>query len=210
MAMGILGILGAGELGQQIAEIAKVSHDFSGIVFFDDTLEKGTLIGDSPVLGPLKDVPDRIADGSVQQVVLGVGFKHFAFRESLAASGADWPWATIIGEGCIIAPTARIGQGCVLYPGTVLDRQVKLGAHNILNLRTTISHDCQLGPHNFLAPCTVLSGFVEMGSANFIGTGSVISSRIKLGSCNFFGAGSVVVRDFGDHVKAYGNPARES
>lgn len=210
MANGMLGILGAGELGQQIAEIAGGSGAFEGIVFFDDTCEPGMRIDQHPVLGGLDAVSDALSSGQVHQVVLGIGFKHFGFRAALAAKGAGWPWATIIGAGCIISPSAKVGRGCVLYPGTILDRQVELHEHNLLNLRTTISHDCSIGPNNFFAPGTVLSGFVEMGHSNFLGTGTVVSSRIKLGSNNFFGAGSVIVRDFSDGVKAYGNPAKEA
>ena len=210
MANGVLGILGAGELGQQIAEIARGSGAFESIVFFDDTCEPGMRIDQHMVHGGLDAVYDALSSGQVHQVVLGIGFKHFAFREALAAKGAGWPWATIIGAGCIISPSAKVGRGCVLYPGTILDRQVELDEHNLLNLRTTISHDCSIGPNNFFAPGTVLSGFVEMGHSNFLGTGTVVSSRIKLGSNNFFGAGSVIVRDFSDGVKAYGNPAKEA
>jgi len=210
MANGVLGILGAGELGQQIAEIARVSHGVDRMVFFDDTCEPGSRIGEHTVLGGMDAIPAALDAGDIHEVILGIGFKHFGFRASLAETGADWPWATLIGQGCILSPSATVGPGCVLYPGTILDRQVQLGPHNVLNLRTTVSHDCRLGPNNFLAPSTTLSGFVEMGHSNFLGTGTVVSSRITLGSGNVFGAGSIIVRDFGDGVKAYGNPAKEA
>ena len=204
-----LGIIGAGELGKQVAEIAMSAGSWSSIAFFDDQRKEGEQVEGHPVVGKTQDIIETLDKGDLDGVILGIGFHHFNVRKHWSKIGQEWPWATLIGQGCIVAPSAQIGKGSILYPGTIIDRNVTVDSHNLLNLGCVIAHDCFLGPNNFLAPSVTLSGFVRMGSRNFVGSGSVISSRITLGDDNLIGAGSVVVRDVPSGVKAYGNPAKE-
>ena len=79
----------------------------------------------------------------------------------------------------------------------------------ILNSGSIVEHDCMIGDFTHIAPGAVLCGRVEIGSEAFIGANTTIANCRRIGKGSLIGAGSVVVKDIGEHKKAYGNPCRE-
>ena len=101
-----------------------------------------------------------------------------------------------------------IGDGCFLAPGSVVQNDVFIGNHVIINTSASVDHDCKIEDFVHIAPNVTLCGAVEVGEGSFIGAGSVVIPGVKIGKNCIIGAGSVVIRDIPDNSKAYGNPAK--
>lgn len=114
----------------------------------------------------------------------------------------------------VIHPTACIGRGCVIGPGSflaagvVLNPDSSIGRAVILNTGATVDHDCMLGDVVHVAPGCHLCGNVTVGQGTMIGAGSVIIPGVRIGANVVVGAGSVVREDIADGLRVAGVPAR--
>lgn len=89
----------------------------------------------------------------------------------------------LIHQTCIIANTAKIGIGNIIYPYSIIGPEVQLGDFNVLTSRSTISHDCSVGNYNFFAIASV-SGNVNIGNENNFYTQSAVNPKIRIGNKN--------------------------
>ncbi|MEM6795400.1 MAG: hypothetical protein AAF725_15590 [Acidobacteriota bacterium] len=212
-----LAILGAGELGRQIAHHAPAAG-LRPIGFFDDpaAAARESATGAAaeahglPVLGGLQDAPARRRSGDFDAALLAVGYRHRAARQSLfeGLSAAGLPFATLVHPSCSVDPSATLGPGCVLLPGCVIDLGVTLEANVLLHVGCCIAHDSRLGAHGFCGPGVRLAGRVTVGARAFLGIGTVISDHLTLGDDVQTGAGAVVIRDDPGGRLLVGVPAR--
>jgi sugar O-acyltransferase (sialic acid O-acetyltransferase NeuD family) len=200
-----IALLGAGDLGQTLAHHATTAgHDVCG--FYDDT-KLGQTIAGVPVLGGLADLPDS---GPWDALVMGVGYRHLRFRqtlfESLVARGV--PFATIIHPSATIDRSAVIAQGAAIFPGCVLDAHTQIGPNTLLNTGCIIAHDTHVGAHSFLGPGVTLAGFIRIHQRCFLGIGTVVIDNITIGDDTQTGGGTVVISDPPSGVLLVGSPAR--
>jgi sugar O-acyltransferase (sialic acid O-acetyltransferase NeuD family) len=135
-----------------------------------------------------------------------------------------WPWtrhavARRIGERGqpappIIHPSADIGTGVELGPGSVvlghahLSAFVGLGAHAVVSYIASVGHDTTFGDHASVMPNAAVSGDVAGGHRVLVGTGAVVREGVRLGDDVRIGAGAVVVGDVADDLTVVGVPAR--
>jgi sugar O-acyltransferase (sialic acid O-acetyltransferase NeuD family) len=172
----------------------------------DDPGKIGTVFHGVKVLGKIAQLTKYKFD----EVLLCVGAtkdtkaRHRIF-EFLLREGVKL--TRVISKQCLIAPSAKIGDGCILLPGVHVNAGAVLEENVFLNTGVIVEHDCLIGYSAFLSPGCVLSGYVRIGHNTFLGSGSVVSGRVKIGSQVTVGAGSVVVRDIPDRTLCLGNPA---
>lgn len=206
-----LAIIGAGELGLQILNLALSNPGLNVVGFFDDTIEAGTTIMyDYKVIGATENIQPFFNSGIFNCLIMAIGYNHMFARKVLYTKYYPLiPFETIIHKSCIIDSSAKIGKGTVLYPGTIIDKDVVIEDNVLLNLNVTIAHNSIVGSHCFIAPGVTLSGFVEMDECNFVGTGTIFKDNLKICSYNVFGVGSVVVKDVMSRGTYYGNPAKK-
>jgi sugar O-acyltransferase (sialic acid O-acetyltransferase NeuD family) len=200
-----LAILGAGDLGRQLAHWATTTQQYEVTGFLDDTMP-GMQVDGCPVIGGISETIDLYSRGLFDCVIIAVGYHHFDFREKLFNHLAEnqVPFATIIAPNVYIDPTAHIGAGCVLYPGCIIDYEAYIGDNVILNLGSIISHNSRIGNHSFIAPGAVVAGFSSVGSKSFIGANAVISEKLSMADSIIIGAGAVVTKSLceeGTYVK---------
>jgi sugar O-acyltransferase (sialic acid O-acetyltransferase NeuD family) len=103
----------------------------------------------------------------------------------------------------------QLGAGSVVFAGAVIQPDVKIGNHCIINTATTIDHDCVLGDYVHLAPGVHLAGNVSIDEGCFLGIGSVVIPGIKIGSKVTVAAGGVVVNHVACKKTIMGIPAKE-
>ena len=113
----------------------------------------------------------------------------------------------VIHPSSVVAWSARIGKGCTILAGVIVNAEADLGANVLVNTRAVVEHDCVVGEHTHIAPGAILLGGVRIGEEAFIGAGSVIREGISIGSCAVVGAGSVVINDVPEGAVVAGNPA---
>ena len=206
--MKTLAIIGAGELGRQIAHLALSDKHYEAIVFIDD-FQTAKSINGIPVIGRVVDVEGLYRSKAFDALIIGIGYKHLNVKQELYAQFKDIiPFGTIIHSSCWVDKTATIAPGCVLYPSSVIDARVNIKANTLINLHCTISHDSTIGAHCFLAPRVAVAGFVTIDQTSNIGINATIIDGISLASKTQIGAGAVVINSIEKAGLFVGNPAR--
>lgn len=187
-----IAIIGAGDLGQQIAYYA-VLNGCHIVGFFDDYETKKEIAGFS-VLGKLSSI-EQMHD-SFDELIMGIGYKYFSERKSIFESlNKRYKFATIIDKSALIDPSAVIEEGSVIFPGVLLDKGVRICRNVLLNVSVTIAHDTVIGSHSFLSPRVVVAGFSQIGECSFIGINSTIIDNIKITKHVQLGGGTVVINN---------------
>lgn len=115
---------------------------------------------------------------------------------------------SIIDTSSVVAHTVRLGIGCYIGKGVVINANSKIGDGCIINTRSVIEHDCMVGEFSHISTGSILCGEVCIGADTHIGAGTVIRQQINIGYNSIIGIGSVVVKDIPNNVKAFGNPCR--
>lgn len=203
-----LAIIGSGDLGTLIAYHARqVGYEIAG--FFNDFMKVGETVDGSPILGGVDDVLGAYQKGIFHELMIGVGYKHFAVRKSVFLRfRGQVPYATIIHKDVSIALSCRIGMGTFILPGCVLDNNASLGENVLVNVGSTIAHDTTVGDHSFLSPRVAVAGFVRIGECCNIGINATIIDNITIADNVQIGGGAVVISDLPEKGVYVGNPAR--
>jgi sugar O-acyltransferase (sialic acid O-acetyltransferase NeuD family) len=204
-----IAIIGAGDLGLQIAHLVSLIPDKILAGYFDDTKPEGEMLDGSPVFGGIDAIDACFARGDFDELVMGIGYRHMAVRQSLFARfHPQVPFAKLIHPRAWVDPTASVKPGAVLLAGTIVDMRCSIGANTLLNVGCVIAHDSSVGDGSFLSPAINLAGFVKIGAGNVLGIGTVVIDNITIASGVRTGAGAVVTEDLVEPGLYLGIPAR--
>jgi sugar O-acyltransferase (sialic acid O-acetyltransferase NeuD family) len=161
---------------------------------------------------------------------VGRGLAHVGGVDDLATVDAayvlclGWPWtrhavARRIGS-CgepappIIHPSAAVGPGVELPPGSVVLSHahvspfVRFGLHSLVSYNASVGHDTTFGDHASVMPNAAVSGEVVAGDRVLVGSGAVVREGVRLGDDVKIGAGAAVVDDVAAGLCVVGVPAR--
>lgn len=204
-----LAIIGAGELGQQIAHFALSDNHYQKVVFFDDFCTSNK-VSDISVLGTTKEILQQYEEGGFDEIIIGIGYKHLSVKKEIFEQFSGIiPFGKIIHSTAWIDPTAQIHSGCVVYPKCCIDKNVVIDSNTVLNLGVTIAHDSKIGKHNFLAPRVTISGFVQIEECCFLGTNTTLVDTIHIKSFVQTGAGTVITKNIVESGLYVGIPAKK-
>lgn len=199
----VLAILGAGELGKQIANFALEDNHYSKVIFYDDFN-----VGEG-INGNTSDLVYDFNNNLFDELIIGIGYNHLKVREEKYISLKDKiKFGKIIHSTSWVDQSAAIGEGCVIYPKCVIDKNVIIKHNTILNLNCTIAHDTILGSSCFLAPSVSIAGFCSVENECFIGINVSIKDCISIAGQTTIGAGTVVVKNIIKKGLYVGNPAK--
>jgi len=205
----ILAILGAGDLGQLIAYHAKNDKHFEKTVFYDDVLKIGTKTENGDVVGNSKDILKDYNSKFFDELMIGIGYKHFKVRQELFEKYHEITFATIVHSSAYVDSSAKIGKGSIILPGCIFDKGVKIGNNVLCNTGVVIAHDSSIGDHSFLAPCVSIAGFVNVKNRCMLGINSTIIDNITIESDIQIGGGSVITKNLNESGLYVGAPARK-
>lgn len=199
-------IWGGGGHGHVVADLLQAIGGWKIEGFVDNLHSQGSSIMGFPVLGDADRLGDLMRQG-VDHVVVAIGAcdARAGMLEQARAAGFRTP--TLIHPSCVIAPSASIGDACVLCAGAIVGAQARIGDGVIVNTRASVDHDVQLGPFVHVAPGAVLCGFISIGRETWVGAGAVVRDHLTIGAQVLIGAGAVVVKDIPDGLTVMGNPA---
>lgn len=206
--MKTLAILGAGELGQQLAYFALSGNHYNKVVFFDDYAKDKTVNGFS-VLGKINALKKSFIEKKFDEVIIGIGYKYLNIRKELYdLYSKEIPFGKIIHSSAWVDPLSIIENGTVVYPGCVIDAKAVVKANTIINIACTISHNSEIGEHCFLSPRVAIAGFVKINECCFIGINATIIDNINIVEYTQLGGGTVVVKSIEKSGLYVGNPAK--
>lgn len=204
----VLAIIGAGDLGQHIAHYAMLNCTFSKIVFFDDTMLIDSENSYGKVEGKIEDINKFIESDKIQNILIGIGYKHMVLRKKLFDQFTfKITIPNIVHPSCYIDKSAIIGQGNIFLPGCIIDKNSRIGNNNFFNPGCIIAHDCIVQDHTFFGPGVSISGFVRVGSCCFFGTRTTAIDNITIANNINTGAGAVIVKDISETGTYIGIPA---
>lgn len=204
-----LGIIGSGDLGQLIAHHAVQTGKYVVAGFFDDVKSVGEIAGDYKIIGSSEDVIASAESKQVDELIIAIGYKHFARRKDLFLKLlGKVKFANVIHPSSYVDFSCKLGTGIFILPGCTLDINVQLGDNVLLNTGCVIAHDSKIGAHSFLSPAVAMAGFSSVGESCNIGINTTIIDNITIGNNVQTGGATVVINDLLEPGLYVGNPAR--
>jgi len=203
-------LVGASGFGRELLQYVHDAHQSTPDLhikgFLDDDpakVDSGKLtgvgiVGDTRGYNILED--DRFI------ISLGDPGLRRALAERLARRGARF--VSLVHPTAYVAPTARIGHGCIIGPFANVGSYVQLEDHVLMNLYSAAGHDAHIGPFCVFSPYSVANGGSRLDDGVFLGTHAAITPNVRVGPGSKIAAGAVVYRDVPEQSLATGNPAK--
>jgi sugar O-acyltransferase (sialic acid O-acetyltransferase NeuD family) len=174
---GEIHVIGAGGLARDFASCFQNEIQLTG--FWDDGVEKGTLVNGIPVLGTLNDL---CSHSQALQIVIMIANpllrKNFALK--LNSSHHSSP-VIVHSLARIFNPDKiSIGNGCVVFPGTMITTEVEIGEHTLIHTNCSIHHDSKIGSYCVLLPGARLTGNVNVGNEVLVGANVALTNGMNV------------------------------
>lgn len=203
--------LGAGKLTRCALDLMlNESDQYKKFKIFDDKKTEMLIAGKHfEILGTIdKGIEFIIANKMKCFVSLGINgrkrsleiLKHLDLRGIAPVS--------IISKNAFISNSSQVGTNCLVFPGTFIGSNNKIGNLFTAYSNVSIEHDIQIGDGSVVCPQVAIAGNVKIGNLVFLGIHSTVSNNIVIGDRSVLGAGSVVVNNIAENQLAYGNPAK--
>lgn len=133
-----------------------------------------------------------------------IGISDIGFREKMIhiLKSKGGKIINFIHHSVIIANSAKIGEGNIIYPFCIIGPNTTIGSYNLMTSYSFISHDCIVGDNNFFSTAG-LSGRVKIKSNNFFGIRSTVLPYVSIGDRNTIQAGMIVDKDISDDTVVF-------
>lgn len=201
-------IIGAGGFGRELHEMLWdcVNHDqyrFKGFLAKDP--EDLSAYG---VNAPILDHPDRYQPEPSDRFLLAIGDMDVRRRivEALVSKGGQF--MTLIHPKSVIARTARVGQGAVIYPFTIIMNQAVVDDYVHLSIYASVGHDARVGKYSLMAPYATLNGFSVIDEEVYMSTHSTVAPEKQVGRRSKVSANSAVMQDVPENSLVHGVPGK--
>lgn len=164
-------ILGAGGLGQVVAESAQMSGRYTKIAFLDDdpSEDKSRLF---TIVGTIDDAELFAGEFIYAIPAFGNNEKRYEMMGKLRAYGYRIP--RIIHPTAHISPTADIGEGTIIRPMVGISRDVVIGECCLINMGAMLDHRCKIGRCTHIPMNAVVRGEVEIPPMSEFAAGAII------------------------------------
>lgn len=206
-----IAIYGTGGFGREVQmlidQINGKNKKWNFIGFYDDYLEKGTLVNESPVLGTISDLNNLKSE---LNLVVAIGNPIIKKKVVNEIINPLIQFPLLIHPSVLIGSRkyVSIGEGSVICAGVIITVNIKIGQHVQLNLYSTIGHDTIIGDFSSLMPKVSTGGEVKVGNSVLIGIGAQVINGIDIGDRSTIGAGATVVKNIKSDYTYVENPGR--
>lgn len=208
MSERVLGIFGAGGLGREVLELARMIHEYENrwkeVIFIVNIVTAKEINGVK--VFEYEDAKKRY--GSTLEVIVGIGepkVRERVFGE-LVDDGIDL--ATLIHPDVHIPTTTVVGKGVVIQYGCFISCNVTIEDYVYIQPQCNIGHDDVLRKGCMISGFGNIAGTVTIGCFTYIGISAVLKEGVKIGNKSIIGMGSIVYKDIPDEMVALGSPAR--
>lgn len=147
-------ILGAGGLGQAVAEIAKMNGHFARYAFLDDKMD-----GD-PVLDALDHLSQYTADFTHCMAAFGNNSLRAFYTAKIKELGFQLP--VIVHPSAVISPMAQVAPGTIVRENAVISHGATVEEGCLLNMGCLIDHNCQIGAFSHIPMGAVVRNAVHI------------------------------------------------
>lgn len=204
----VLGIYGAGGLGREVLELARIINGrekrWDDFIFIIDG-ESGNVVNGVKVYS-YPDALEKFSDS--MEVSMGIG--EPAVREKLfvklKADGVKA--ATLVHPDLHIPDTTVIGKGVTIQYGCFISCNVVIEDYVYIQPQVNVGHNDVLKKGCVISGMANLAGNVTVGEFTYIGLSVAVKEGIYVGNYSIIGMYSAVYKDIDDELIAMGNPAR--
>ncbi|WP_353101122.1 acetyltransferase [Myroides odoratus] len=205
-----IAIFGAGGFGREVKTIIDSINEkedtFEFVGFYDDGIEKGTIVNGYPVLGGIKDLNNL---GNQLALVIAIGDPKTKAKIISLISNSLIEYPNIISPYALISSDfVNLGKGNIICAGTIITCNIDIKDFVILNLSCTVGHDTVINNYASFMPSVNISGEVVIGEGVYVGTGAKIINLLEIGKYTIVGAGAVVAKTLPAKCTAVGIPAK--
>lgn len=206
-----IAIFGSGGFGREVKTILDAINKekpstFLFIGFFDDGVEKGSLVNGFPVLGGIKELNEYPSNLSIV-VSIGNPISKKQIIMKIINKNIDFP-SIVHPKSSISKDDVEIGKGSIICEGTILTCNILIKEFVILNLMCTVGHDTIIEDYCAFMPSVNISGEVVIRECVYVGTGAKIINQLEIGKNTIVGAGAVVSKTLPENCTAVGIPAK--
>lgn len=167
-------VYGSQEFGQVVKQLV-IDGGLSCAGFIDDVFEG------PEVVGPFAEAAHRFPPDEYA-IVNAVGYRDLTARQritrSICAHGYQMP--SLIHRAAFVARTARIGAGCIIMAGALIDTGAVLRETVVAWPGAVVNHDAVIGDNTFLSPGCIVCGGAAVGKNCFVGAGAVIVDHAQV------------------------------
>ncbi len=180
-------IIGAGGHSKVVFSTAKMCK-IKVQSFYDDSIVKiGKKFLGRPVLGPLEKLKNEDF-----KAIIGIGDNK---KRKEIAEKYPLSYFKLIHPFSYVDENVEIGEGSVVFAGSIIQPDCKIGKHVIINTGATIDHDCIIGNYAHIAPGVHICGGCKVEEGVLIGVGSSVLPNIKIGEWSIIGGHTVVAKN---------------
>ena len=139
-----LTIIGTKEFADQIISFSEKTGKFEFVGYFDDIVEKGTMIKGKPVLGKVEEAEKLYKDGLFDNIFVGIGYTRVDLREyyynmlkgKVPFANIIMPTAKVennvsLGEGIFIGGSSHVGDGTLIEDNVFIHGGSDIGHNNL-------------------------------------------------------------------------------
>jgi sugar O-acyltransferase (sialic acid O-acetyltransferase NeuD family) len=143
-----------------------------------------------------------------ERFVLAIGNMDARRRtvEALTSKGGEF--LTLVHPTAIVAPTAKLAQGTIIYPLAAVSNNAQLQTCVKLNYYASVGHDTTLGKYCLLAPYATVNGFGVLEDQVYMSTHSTVAPQVRIGKESKISANSAAMKDVPSGSLVFGVPGR--
>jgi sugar O-acyltransferase (sialic acid O-acetyltransferase NeuD family) len=178
-------VVGAGGLGRCVAQYledaraAGAPEQFAG--FLDDRTNAST---QRPRDGlAIVGTPDQPPTGAVDRSIVAVASPEARRQLAERVAAAGGRFQSFVHPRAYVAPSARLGIGCVVGPLAFIGPYAELGEHVFVNAHAFVDHDTRIGPFSYLAPHSVIGGHATLGERVFLEPHALVEHGVHVPTC---------------------------
>ena len=199
--MQTIGIIGAGGHCKVVIDIINEMGIYKIVGIYDD--HKQGNVSNIKIIGTLNDIKDA---WYIDWWIIAIG--NDQVRNILDESYHNLHWCILIHPRSTVSKSAQIGPGSVICAGAVIQPDVRIGRHCIINTNCNIDHEATIANYCSICPGVTICGQVSIGEKTFVGANSTVIQNINIGNNCVIGAGTVIIRNVDNNLKLVGNPAK--
>lgn len=124
-------IIGAGQYGEMLKESARALNLYDKIDFLDDNSDEA--------LGKIADYEKFVQTYECAIVAIGDSNIRLDVTQKLKAAG--YKIETFISRRAYVSPSAKIAEGCVIEPMSVISTDVEIGRCTIISSGAVVNHN---------------------------------------------------------------------
>jgi len=201
-------IIGAGGFARETAAAAAAAAQTWNVLGFldDDPALHGATRSGRPILGDV----DRARRMDAAVVVCVGNPRNYTARRGIVRrlELPEQRYATVVHPSASVGAGSTVGPGTVLLAGAVLTADVTVGSHVAVMPQAVLTHDDRVGDYCTIASGVRLGGGAVLDEGAYVGAGALVREGVKVGAWSLVGMGAVVLHDVPPGEIWAGNPAR--